>query len=363
MKKILFGLLAIAGGLLSTSCSNDEIAIVQSPTIINVNTSNVMSFYRLDDFVNAIEADRNDIDILPSSYRLRVRNMVYNEKGTLVYDKYTFHRNYINNVRDELMLPNGEYKVMTITDVVGVDGNENINFRYWNVKDSVRLSTAKIEETGYIGHSKNVVSAVISDIVVDGNEHVYNFSPRPLGSLMYIFYANIHGNSNVSEIGLYTKKIAKNVSIPNNEYVVNYDAADKYKWRYDILTPSEYNKYQNIYSWSFALATDNAPVAFLYKDTNGKNWYFNDVNMDIKAGDFIVAYCDISTIDSDKILSYITTADDFLTTLGKSKQQIASFNQPMHSFVTPKTNETSCIKANNAPNSVSFKSIEQRQAQ
>lgn len=334
MKKIFIPLVAIAG--LLTSCSNDEIEIVSAPTTLNISTSKVMDFEGMEELANSgilFDTDQMmDEMTLDTDYRLRIRNMVYNSKGILVDDQSTFARTYINNVKNELMLPAGDYTVVTITDVVKVDGDNNITFTYWNVSDSTRLEKTTITDAGWIGGSRTVISATVTKITVDGTGKTYNVVPQPLGSLIYFFYANIHGNENVYHVGLYTKKSNGYISMSANGPECNFDVSNDYDYRYNCIDVEDYPSYTNLYGYGFVFAGSHTPIEFKYYYTSGSNKYYDSTAQEdytFNAGEFTVAYCDVSTLLDNEPFAFIMPAKDLVDELSSASSKSRVRTMPL----------------------------------
>lgn len=305
-------LLACAGMLFS--CSNDEIEIVSTSTYLSVNTAKVMKFDGMDYLATKSAYFSKDIvnelNTLPSDGRLRVRSLIYDKSGKLVQDISTMAHNYVNKIDNKMMVPNGTYTVVTITDVVGVDDNENITTRFWMLSDSTNLNTAKIERSNYIGHNYMVLSATVNTVEVsEERDRTYNVEPVPIGSLFFVVYDNIHSNSSIKTIGLEKMKNAQSVTLTTSGSRSNFEVSRDFDWWFSKMVPADHSNSTTIYDTEFELSTTDYTLEWVYQDDSW--WYFGRKQLDIKAGTLYYAYCDMSTINKSTISQYIIPANDF----------------------------------------------------
>ena len=323
MKKISYPILLACAGLFF-SCSNEEIDIVSTSTYLSVNTAKVMKFDGMDYLATKSSFFSQDIvselKTLPSDGRLRVRSLIYDKSGQLVQDISTMARNYVNKIDNKMMVPNGTYTVVTITDVVGVDDDENISLRFWMLKDSTNLNTAKIERSDYIGGNYMVLSATVNTVEVsEERDRTYNVEPVPIGSLFFIVYDNIHSNSAIEKIGLEKRKNAQSVTFTSSGSRNNFQLSNDYDWWLANLEPADYPNSTSIYDTQFELATTDYSLEWIYN--NGSWWYFGRKTMDLNAGELYYAYCDMSTIGNSYISQYIIPANEFRKSSAPAKPQ------------------------------------------
>ena len=319
MKKILIGLLSFTVALASISCSSDKDSDQddgkpggKSQVTLSVNTSEARGFNRMYDFLDYMGLDHSVVDKLPSAYRMRVRNMVYNEQGQLVHDKYTLYNSYNKLAADELELEHGQYQVVSIADVVMVNETGDINLCYWNVKDSVSIGTARIMSSGYNGGSRDVVSAAITDITVGDGVNSYTIVPKPLGSLILCLWRNIHDDSSIGEVCLMTKDWANSMRIASGKYVTGYTTSDYYRWVHAMISPADFPKSINVYGFAFSLEAVDLQFAYVCFDKSGDSWRMSEMIKNIPSGEFYVSLCDLSTVYESRPTCMFATAESIL---------------------------------------------------
>ena len=160
MKKIFSTLSLLAIILLAgTSCSNDEIEINDSQLTFTINLSNVMKYDGVDIIENFVGS--NAVSYLKEvpvddGYHLRVRNLVYDKNGILRKQTEDFASSYTHIIQPKLLLPEGKYTVITLTDIVEKNSNGKVGFHYWDVKDSTLLGNTRLVPTGYFGRLQSL---------------------------------------------------------------------------------------------------------------------------------------------------------------------------------------------------------------
>ena len=155
MKKIFSTLSLLAIVLLAgTSCSNDEIEINDSQLTFTINLSNVMKY----DGMNIIENIYGSSVVsylkevpVEDGRHLRVRNFIYDKNGILRKQTVDFASSYSQTIQPKLLLPEGKYTVITLTDIVTKNNDGKVGFHFWDVKDSTLLGNTRLVPTGYIG--------------------------------------------------------------------------------------------------------------------------------------------------------------------------------------------------------------------
>ena len=301
-----------------TSCENDPIEIVGGETILEINTSKVMEYEGIDHLMSVTskfgQDQIDDLMSLGGTSRLRVRCMIYNDNGKLVQQNESYGYNYLNNVSVKLMLPAGKYTAVTISDVVRVDNDNNITFRYWTLEDSTDINTARIEETGYIGKG-TCLSATVNTVEVGNKSTTYSISPSPLGALMYALFDNIHSSGKYTDVELWTKKSAKNVVIRNGKVEANLESDTDYAWRLcsiDVTDWADSPSVSTVYGFYFVFPSQKTPIGWAAIDSNNKNYFmFGEKNFDFKAGDFVYAYVNMATLNDKTPGQTIISASNY----------------------------------------------------
>lgn len=336
MKKLYITLAITATALFATSCDNEEIEIVSSPTVLDITTNRIMDFNGLRELASNNKwsyydlSDMADLQSLNSNYRLRVRNLVYDKTGVLIKDEAQFISTYSQNIRNELMLPVGEYTVVTLSDVVQVNGSGEITFRFWSLQDSTRLSRAKVADTGYLGGKNKVLAASTTRIIIDGTSRTYNVTPRPVGALIFILYENIHALNSTKRVTLLSKKVSSDLSFSDNGFIYNYKQSSTYDWRYDYMEPASNPNSAIVYDYAFVFESENTPIAWRYIDNANNAWTVADGVVNFKAGDFWYAHIDMGTIENEEEerIAFVIQANEFVRILDSAEGNARKIKTP-----------------------------------
>ena len=278
MKKIFSTLSLLAIILLAgTSCSNDEIEINDSQLTFTINLSNVMKYDGVDIIENIVGA--NAVSYLKEvpvedGYHLRVRNLVYDKNGILRKQTEDFASSYNQTIQPKLLLPEGKYTVITLTDIVEKNNDGKVGFHYWDVKDSTILGNTRLVPTGYIGKFQSLGFAK-TELQVGGSL-IQEVKPSPVGSMVYVRYKNIKdfkiNNKVMSYLEVNTKHHLQYFYFDTNKKLTALEEkSDTYDWRFEYIKPVNYtnSSSQHIYDFSFIIGCDNHPVGFYAKNESG----------------------------------------------------------------------------------------------
>ena len=108
MKKyISMAMVAIAAFTFS-GCSNEDIQIDKSLTI-KVSPSGVVAPF-------TYEVNKGELTAVPDQCTLRLRLLIYNETGKMVFSKTESLKSYTGNLEATPNLPNGKYTLLCISD-------------------------------------------------------------------------------------------------------------------------------------------------------------------------------------------------------------------------------------------------------
>lgn len=293
MKKIFSTLSLLAIILLAgTSCSNDEIDINDSQLTFTINLSNVMKYDGVDIIENLVE----DYQIkylkevpVDDGYYLRVRNLVYDKNGILKKQTEDFASSYSQTIQPKLLLPEGKYTVITLTDIIEKNKDGKVGFHFWDVKDSTILGNTKLVPTGYIGKFQSLGYAK-TEIEVGGSI-IQEVKPSPVGSMIYVKYRNIKdfkiNNNVISYLSITTKHKLTYFYFDMNKNLSSIEEeADSYKWRFDYVEPSKWldKNYQNVYDFTFIMGCDKHPIGFLAKNAAGVQMQYHAPVQNFKPG-------------------------------------------------------------------------------
>lgn len=192
MRKLTY-IFALLAGFVLASCSNDDIP-VESPTVIRVNPSTVMSPF-------TFQINPGDLDGVGDYKSLRIRLYVYDEEGNLYTSEQQDIRNYLSSATFNLNLNSGAtYTAIAISDVT--DSQEGNVPEYWVVSGEQDINTLQITYAGSdTNYGSQEILGVSSTTVQSGNDLSINLEPA--GALVCTNVYNLHAYSNVSRILLW----------------------------------------------------------------------------------------------------------------------------------------------------------------
>ena len=283
MKKIFSTLSLLAIILLAgTSCSNDEIEINDSQLTFTINLSNVMKYDGMDiieNFVGSSAVSYLKEVPVDDGYHLRVRNLVYDKNGILRKQTEDFASSYNQIIQPKLLLPEGKYTVITLTDIVEKNSNGKVGFHYWDVKDSTLLGNTRLVPTGYFGRLQSLGFAK-TELQVGGSL-IQEVKPSPVGSMVYVRYKNIKdfkiNNKVMSYLEVNTKHDLQYFYFDTNKKLTALEEkSDTYDWRFEYIKPINYtnSNSKSIYDFSFIIGCENHPVGFYAKNESGTSIRF-----------------------------------------------------------------------------------------
>lgn len=294
MKRIFSTLSLLAIVLLAgTSCSNDEIEINDSQLTFTINLSNVMKY----DGVDIIEkyAGSNAVKYLKDvpvedGRHLRVRNLIYDKNGFLKRQTEDFASSYNQTIQPKLLLPEGKYTVITLTDIVTKNKDGKVGFHFWDVKDSTLLGDTRLVPTGYIGKFQSLGFAK-TEIEVGGSV-IQEVKPSPVGSMVYVRYRNMKdfkiNNKIVNYLSIDTYHNLQYLYFNSSKKLTTLeDVSDDYPWpwRIDYVNPVDYldNEKNNFYNFTFIVGCENHPIGF-YAETDKVYIQYQAPNHNFKPG-------------------------------------------------------------------------------
>ena len=345
------------------SCSNDDIESVNVPTNLTVDTRGVFEFEGLDEaseYSALVPESKSDLYSIPTSkgYQVRVRNLVYNNKGVLMQDYSSFSNTYANRVNTELKLPKGQYTVITLTDVVQKNSRGDIEFRYWQVCDSASLNSTKIKTTGYIGQY-TLLATACTKVNISGDGQTYTITPKPAGSYVLYWYRNVKNLKINGEPMKFAEYQAKQIddalhfSEQGNDFYTDVRVSSQWDWRHSNI--NQQTKYQNIYEFNFVLEQTDVPMRFYVQSEN----YYGAQELgkvDFPRGVFKIAMADMGDLESEgKLTAVIADAKIWLKALQQSsapakmpaakniRNMMKSFGNPLPGTTKKMTTSTRLI--------------------
>ncbi len=286
MKKYLAILTAFVAVILS-SCSNDDITITE-PTTFKIDPNTVISGFE--------EFDPGDLTVIPSTYQLRIRLLIYNDAGQLVTETEQFFSDYAHKMTANLDLPlDKKYKAIAVTDIT----RKSDGFEYWEISGEESLSTLKFKDTGYIGSQRSILGLASVDFV-GGNTSEVKLDVRPAGTLMIVYYSGIRSYTNVTDYQLGINRNSDYVTFDNaGKPEWNVEASSTIDWRISHIEVADWDDQPditNIYDYVFTLPCGNTNMVFQYKTKTSNGWadLTNSINLNLREGSEYFVFCDIA---------------------------------------------------------------------
>ncbi|MGN0213312.1 MAG: hypothetical protein ACI4AH_00710 [Muribaculaceae bacterium] len=304
MKKILFGLVALALGAL-TSCTNDDIEIISGQsTTFSVDPSLLFSSYTYKDTKHDIEIAEQyrKFNSVEEAY-IHVRSLIYNKATGALVDSISVFVENTNLVTKELKLPAGDYCAITTLAFAADE-----NYMLWKVSNRETLSAAKLFCIWSLKDEWCIVSQAVNYFSVSGESGTsVRATPKPLGSLVYYYMENFQykdsstttiSDNGIRTIGIYAlrKGVSYNLD-PDASNKVNYaEETGTSQWYYLAkLEPANFNEdwtffKSNLYGYYFVLETQQKNVFGIKRE--GENGFapYGEQDRTYEAGKMYLAY-------------------------------------------------------------------------
>lgn len=234
---------------------------------------------------------------LDDDTRLRVRNLIYDENNNLVKSSEGLVNQYSENLQIAEILPEGNYTVITTTDVVTGKSLSNITSTYWNFSKENNLNDFTITRENrvcYMGES--TLGLIKSTLKVNGQSTTLKINVKPITALITCHFLNIHeqrfyNNKVLTPIylALHYKNVMKIVKYQSNEWAISTSAAETETFRLDYidLTDSYYDDFNHIYNLIAILPSNtefNGYASFI--DSDGETYYgeTDKVSVNLESG-------------------------------------------------------------------------------
>lgn len=279
MKKYFFMLLACVAML--TSCSNDDITI-RSTTNFRINPATVVA-----PFSNA-EWTPGDLESFNTGYQLRVRLLIYNSEGLLQNEDVQYFSNYSVVMNSSMLLPEGDYKAIAITDVASKNSGSGVA-EFWVLSNYERLADTYIEDAGYIGGQTKILGIAEKNFTVSNdNPGEISIDVQPAGALFFIYYINIREYDFVESYYLSTAKIGSGYLFTSDgSYDVSAENHDgSFDWYISHIDVADFeSNIHNVYDYEFVLPVNNMNLKFQYDTATDSGDLTNVMTINPKAGD------------------------------------------------------------------------------
>lgn len=279
--KNLLSLFAVLFAVMLSSCSNDDIPVNQSITF-KINPSTVIS-----DFA---EFNPGELTSMPSSLLLRVRLLIYNDKGTLVASDTQTFKDYSHIMSSTQALEEGAYTVVTITDVKASDDELN-----WTLSNQESLNTLKLTKSKYIRYQYGLLGLETKKVNITSSTKTISIDVKPAGALAIVFYLNWNQYSNVTRYKLLTKKISDELTL-NSDGTPLYSITSSSDFNYRISLADWDSNYEHAYRYVFLFPMQNVHFQFACETNDEKQYYLGEsAIIDIEKGKEYLFAIDIAT--------------------------------------------------------------------
>ncbi len=313
MKKYVFSAIVLFSMLL-TSCSNDDITI-GAPSTISVNASEVISSF--------VQYKAGELEAMEAGQKLRLRALVYNSKGELVFQATDFFTNYNVQLKTSSFLSPGEYTVIGISDVVEMSGT-TVTTEWWKLSGENKLSEMVITDQQMIGYNARILGVGKGKLTVQGsqsNSTVINL--KPVGTLVYVFIENTSSFSNISAYTLWSNKSSAAISFNSNgDYSIIEDYDSDYNYIIASLKPVDG------YLYNYILPMNNVKLWFTATQNDKEKTFPTDEGAiwDVKSGEEyecdLIMNEDISKITTNYVQINLSSAATRSEWAGNWKKRI-----------------------------------------
>lgn len=319
-----------------SSCTNDDI-IINYTTNFKINPSGVISPF-------TYEINTGELESFDSSYKLRIRLLIYNSLGNLVASDVQYFTNYASIMNSSLGLEKGDYTAIATTDVVRYNG-QNVTFSFWSLTDSTYLANTKITDNGKIGYQYKILGISKLDFsVVGASKTSETINVKPAGALSCVYYAKMRTYSDVVSYGLGAAKTSESCHFDSQG---NYQASAEnnngsYDWWLDHFDIEDFSSsVNNVYSYVFTLPMSNLNLKFQANTSSDQYDLSNPMTISPQAGEEYLFYIDLSQATNNYAISF-----------GQVNSSSSVKNR-----VLGELSDTSFSMAGNTPSSLYFKNI------
>ena len=251
--------------LFFASCKNDNLD-VQRKVNFEVNPHEVISGF-------TYEMGEGELESFNSSYKLQIHLLIYDEMGYLKASDVDYLPNYQGILKSSLVLEDGEYTAVAITDVVKYDGGVISN--YWNITETHRLSDLKVSDVGNKDGKYKILGISNYHFNVGEGSADHIIRVKPAGALILVRSLNIHYYNTVEMYKLGMNKSSDCCTFNSDgSYAVTVEnGGDNYEWHLGCFEPQEYVGFNEYYYYDFVLPHGKTNFQWLGK-TNENTWHY-----------------------------------------------------------------------------------------
>ncbi len=237
-----------------TSCENEEAILMKKTVEVTIKPSSVVSSFT--------PRHRSDFDIDPD-IKIRLTVLIYDSYSEKLIEKTEYLLdNYDQQQKVQIPVEyptNGheKTKMLVFASNIVLDGNETI-YEAYTIAGTDKMSSLKIEQ-GVVKSLGvlNLLGYGSLDINFVSGTSEYELNLKPLSALVYVVYDDIHAHdydSNaIDQYGFIyhgNDIVQYNVRGGNVEYATSLAASSNFA---DFMTPTNYPEYDIVYSQVFML--------------------------------------------------------------------------------------------------------------
>ena len=275
MKKYI-SFIAIALVAVFTSCSNEDVTIKRAFTF-KVNPYSVISSFP--------EEWPGELTSFDSSLKLRIRLLVYNENGNLVFNESSYLSSYSSEMSVSKSLATGTYTLIATTDLVPNSGTP-----YWTLSDENNINTASITtENIHTGGKNKILGFCSQKVTITESSQSITLSPTPAGALVRMYYNNVFSYSNVKYYALYANRASYSMSFDanGNPSIQPHVSPDG---KLDVIcsvVDVDNAEGNNLYSWYFIFPVENVTFRYIWESRDEVQYWMGEqfTIPSIKAGE------------------------------------------------------------------------------
>ena len=264
MKKYLFLaallLTAFTAATTFTACSNDDIQIDHAVNV-DVKLSTVVAPF-------AYNLSSESVKAMNPRYKVRARLLAYDANGAKVFEATQIKDNYDEIASASLNMPDGQYTLLAITDVVrmAAAGSTTIDREYWQLNDVDKLTSLTIEKLNFNPYKYSMIGIGSKQVTFNSTQQYVSLEPEPAGALICLDATNIN-----APITFANGSTVQGYALQANKYAsyVKFNDRGKFEVVPATASPSLYmqfdkdgssNTYQN---YCFFLPSDDIAVSFI----------------------------------------------------------------------------------------------------
>jgi hypothetical protein len=203
MKKIIYLFAATLAVMQLSSCSNDDIELINTESVETVTKTDLVvsvptqSVYDQFNITNDFKSR-----FLSGSYNIGVYTFVYDGEGNLAASDSTYTQTFgrVEQTFDKLIA--GPYTTVTVEMLVNSDNNYQSDSWLFVGKD--KLSTLEIVNKDYTAYWYSAVGVVTNKVVIANEGVSIDATPKAIGAIIETYFLDFD-KSSYKEVDLFTK--------------------------------------------------------------------------------------------------------------------------------------------------------------